>query len=64
MAHGVSTLATNKTVHAIMMAKPLDTPTGHPNLENVDHLEEQIEFFSPPFAPQCWAAATAASPLP
>ena len=42
MAHGASAEATNECVRAIMMAKSLKTLPGHPNTENVDHLEEQI----------------------
>ena len=43
MAHGYSAVATNEAVRAIMMADPLKTLTGHPNTENVDHIEEQME---------------------
>ena len=42
MAHGASTMAINKAVRTIIMAKPLDTLTRHPNTENVDHLEEEM----------------------
>ena len=42
MTHRASATAINEAVHAIMMAKPLDTLTGHPNTENVDRLEEKM----------------------
>ena len=42
MSHGASAAAINEDVRAIMIAKPLDTLTGHPNTENVDHLEEKM----------------------
>ena len=64
MAHGASSGAINEAVRATMMAKPLDTLTRHPNMENVDHLEEQVAKFEPPYTPQHGAAATAALPLP
>ena len=42
MAHGASSADINEAVRAIMMKKPLNTLNGHPNTENVDHLEEQM----------------------
>ena len=43
MANGASAEATNESVRAIMMEISLKNLIGHPNTENVDHLEEQME---------------------
>ena len=64
MAHGASTVATNKAVRTIIMAKPLDTLTRHPNMENVEHLEEQMAKFAPLYTPQRGTATMTASPSP
>ena len=64
MAHGAYAMAINEAVRAIIMAKPLDTLTRHPNTENVDQLEEKMANFAPPYVPQIGAAAMADSPSP
>ena len=64
MAHGSSAAAINESIHAIIMAKPIDTLTGHLFTENVDHLEEKMEKIAPPYAPQRGAANKAAPLLP
>ena len=42
MAHGSSAAAIAETVRAIMRARNVDHLHGHPNTENVNHLEEQL----------------------
>ena len=54
MAHGASAASINEAVRAIMMAKPPDTLTGHPNTENVDHLEKQMENFCASVRTTAW----------
>ena len=54
MSHRASAAAINKAVRAIMMEKPLDTLTGHPNTENVDHLEKQMKFFCASVRTTAW----------
>ena len=45
MAHGDSATAINEAVRTIMMAKPLNTLNGYPNMESVYQLDEQVAKF-------------------
>ena len=47
MAYGASAAAINEAMRAIIIAKTLDTLTGHSRTENVEHLEEQMAKFAP-----------------
>ena len=56
MAHGACAAAISEAMRAIIMAKPLDTLTGRPNMVNDDQLEEQMENFCASVYTTAWGS--------
>ena len=56
MSHGACAAAISEAMRAIIMAKPLDTLTGRPNMVNDDQLEEQMEKFCASVYTTAWGS--------